>query len=165
MHFISILGIFQRISVYDTKDSHKDILEGLRDGVKVAVKQFPLDQLKSVDLQVHRYNNLRHRNLMQFYDCERFFDKNRNSEYYHIATRFYETNMESYKKENKQNLKDIEFFKQLLEALAYLHENGIVHGNITAEKFFISSEGLAILSDFGCEDRDTICVRIELILF
>lgn len=40
---------------------------------------------------------------------------------------------------------------QVLEALAYLHKNGVVHGDVRLEHILMTSDGVAVLSYFGIQ--------------
>jgi serine/threonine protein kinase len=43
----------------------------------------------------------------------------------------------------------VEYVKDIIEALTYMHEKSIAHRDIKPENIVISSEGVAKLCDFG----------------
>lgn len=45
------------------------------------------------------------------------------------------------------------YIRQVLEGLAYLHQNGIVHRNIKGSNILIDTTGVIKLTDFGCSGR------------
>lgn len=42
-----------------------------------------------------------------------------------------------------------DLFRQLATALAYLHERGVVHGDIKPSNILIADDGRPVISDFG----------------
>ncbi|KAG8724060.1 hypothetical protein FRC09_000603 [Ceratobasidium sp. 395] len=49
---------------------------------------------------------------------------------------------------------------QMSEGLAYLHQNGIVHGNFTADNVLVSEDGEAKIADFGSTRLDAYSIVI-----
>jgi serine/threonine protein kinase len=51
---------------------------------------------------------------------------------------------------NILNVKDaVEYLRDIIEALTYMHDKSIAHRDIKPENIVISSEGVAKLCDFG----------------
>ena len=60
----------------------------------------------------------------------------------------------------------VDFLRDIIEALAYLHEKSIAHRDIKPENIVISSEGVAKLCDFGWSalvesSRQTFCGTLD----
>lgn len=62
-----------------------------------------------------------------------------------------------------QNLSSEEIrtvFKQIVEGVAYLHQNGIVHQDIKPQNILMKSNGTPLISDFGIGHSFQSCARV-----
>jgi thiamine kinase-like enzyme len=121
-------------------------------GFIVAIKKVAKDKLREFRMidqfikEIKLHNSLDHPKIVKFYG---FFEEKESIylviEYMNGGTLFDYLNLVG-----TLNIKEaIEFLRDVLEGLTYMHERSIAHRDIKPENIVISSEGVAKLCDFG----------------
>lgn len=115
--------------------------------LKVLYQQFVVDKdiVARFEREARIMSRLSHPNIVQVID----FGKTENS--YFIAMEFMEgkslKELISQKKKTSKQVTDI--MAELLDALAYVHKNGIIHRDIKPSNIIITEEGSPKITDFG----------------
>ncbi|GMH37176.1 hypothetical protein BSKO_05049 [Bryopsis sp. KO-2023] len=137
------------------RGAHGFVYEAMdkKSGKFVAVKEISLagvskENLKSVKGEIELLKDLKHKNIVQYYDSE----ETRNHLY--IILEFMEngslanvidpSNFGAF----PENLVSV-YIAQVLEGLRYLHSQGVVHRDIKGANILTTKEGLVKLADFG----------------
>lgn len=96
--------------------------------------------------EIRLHSCLDHANIVRFYGCfEEGEDMYLVIEYMNGGTLFDYLN-----EVNCLGLREtVEYLRDIIEALVYMHEKSIAHRDIKPENIVISSEGVAKLCDFG----------------
>ena len=116
----------------------------LKKVVKSKVAEYKmLDQFCS---EIRLHSCLDHPNIVKFYGCfEEKEDVYLVLEYMNGGTLFDYLNEVNYLGVREA----VEYLRDIIEALVYMHEKSIAHRDIKPENIVISSEGVAKLCDFG----------------
>jgi len=137
------------------KGAHGMVYKGidLHNGDFVAVKQVSLEGMNQQDLgsimvEIDLLKNLRHKNIVKYLGSY----KTKNHLY--IFLEYAENGaLAGIIKPNKfgafpESLVAV-YMSQVLEGLAYLHEQGVIHRDVKGANILITKEGLVKLADFG----------------
>jgi serine/threonine protein kinase len=145
-------------------------VEHIKLGVRYALKTFTLRD-GHVDLFRKRFSaegkilaRLSHPNLVRVIDLD--FDEA-------LGAPYYVMDLVLYKDGETHTLDDVEpggadeerihdWFRQICDALSYIHSKGIVHRDIKLNNILIASDGRIILSDFGISKVSDEALRSEV---
>lgn len=145
-------------------------VEHVKLGVRYALKTFTLKE-GHVDLFRKRFSaegkilaRLSHPNLVRVIDLD--FDEA-------LGAPYYVMDLILYKDGETHTLDDIEpggadeeqihdWFRQICDALSYIHSMGIVHRDIKLNNILIGSDGHIVLSDFGISKVSDETLRSEV---
>lgn len=145
-------------------------VEHVKLGVRYALKTFTLRE-GHVDLFRKRFSaegkilaRLSHPNLVRVIDLD--FDEV-------LGAPYYVMDLILYKDGETHTLDDVEpggadeerihdWFRQICDALTYIHSKGIVHRDIKLNNILIASDGRIILSDFGISKVSDETLRSEV---
>lgn len=145
-------------------------VEHVKLGVRYALKTFTLQE-GHVDLFRRRFSaegkilaRLNHPNLVRVIDLD--FDEE-------LGAPYYVMDLVLYKDGETHTLDDVEpggadeeqiweWFRQLCDALAYIHSQGIVHRDIKLNNVLIGPDRRVVLSDFGISKVNNESLRSEV---
>ncbi|CAJ0956997.1 unnamed protein product, partial [Mesorhabditis belari] len=137
-----------------------------RDGKSVAAKRYKIEQLNQTidgytrlrrEIQISRFN--RHENIVEFYDV--FVEKPENPTHIWLVTERMDHTLEKYFEHLRRNDEKSEPVKrdlrhigalltQLLRALDYIHQRGIMHRDVTPQNIGMNQKEFEIkLLNFG----------------
>ncbi|KAG5482158.1 hypothetical protein CUR178_06017 [Leishmania enriettii] len=158
---------WRRMSVLG-KGSFGTVYEGItRDGKMLAVKvqELPLDycedaeEVKALQTEINLMRSLKHKNIVAYYGCQTRVLPAGNQQMEVFLELCHGGSLPSLR---RKLLKANEPFsislvrsytRQVLEGLAYLHAQNVVHRDIKGDNVLISATGEAKLADFGCSKR------------
>jgi len=122
----------------------------------VAIKRVDLRTLgpaeqKQVQQEIQFLQQYRHPNIIRLLDLERTED------FIYLALEFAESDLFTYLSRTGPLGEDQArfIFKQIVDALAYLHGNRVVHRDLKLENFVITAGGAVKIIDFGLSARVT----------
>ncbi|KAK7195084.1 protein kinase [Novymonas esmeraldas] len=158
---------WRRMSVLG-KGSFGTVYEGItQDGKLLAVKvqELPLDDgedaeaVRALQSEINLMRSLKHRNIVAYYGCqtralatgsqqmEVFLELCHGGSLASLRRKFMKA------KEHFSISLVRSYTRQVLEGLAYLHAQRVVHRDIKSDNVLISAMGEAKLADFGCSKR------------
>jgi serine/threonine protein kinase len=144
----TLLGEGTTATVFKGKD--------MTTGEAVAVKRVDLQVLgpaehKQVALEIQFLQQYRHPNIIRLLDLER------TEKYFYLVLEFAESDLFAYLSRTGALGEDQArfFFKQIVDAVAYLHGNRIAHRDLKLENFVVTSGGVIKVIDFGLSARVT----------
>ncbi|KAG5481510.1 hypothetical protein LSCM1_05528 [Leishmania martiniquensis] len=158
---------WRRMSVLG-KGSFGTVYEGItQDGKMLAVKvqEFPLDYcedaeaVRALKTEINLMRSLKHKNIVAYYGCQTRVLPAGNEQMEVFLELCHGGSLSSLR---RKFLKAKEPFsislvrsytRQVLEGLAYLHAQSVVHRDIKCDNVLISAMGEAKLADFGCSKR------------
>ncbi|KAG5481817.1 hypothetical protein LSCM4_06893 [Leishmania orientalis] len=158
---------WRRMSVLG-KGSFGTVYEGItQDGKMLAVKvqELPLDycedaeEVKALQTEINLMRSLKHKNIVAYYGCQTRVLPAGNQQMEVFLELCHGGSLPSLR---RKLLKANEPFsislvrsytRQVLEGLAYLHAQNVVHRDIKGDNVLISATGEAKLADFGCSKR------------
>ncbi len=131
----------------------------LRNGDFVALKQLPLeglseDERDNLVLEIDLLRKLNHKNIVKYYGSYR------SKLHLYIILEYVENgSLSQIIKPNKfgafpESLAAV-YMKQILDGLAYLHEQGVIHRDIKGANILTTKEGVVKLADFGVATMST----------
>ncbi|KAG9096719.1 hypothetical protein FS749_007880 [Ceratobasidium sp. UAMH 11750] len=130
-----------------------DVYQGkLRDGTQIAIKTMRLEigttddvrkHLKHAARELHIWSKCQHPNVLPLIGLVTFRDQ------IGMVSRWIERgNLPSYIQQNS-GLDRFQMSAEISAGLAYLHENGIVHGDLKGLNVLVNGDGAPMLTDFG----------------
>ena len=134
----------------------------------MAIKHFSFDigkqkdetnnEIQALVNKCQTLKELSHDNIIQYFDCESYFNDTNQNYTVNIAMEYQETNLTEFIK-NYTNINKIQnlpkkiiaqITKKILEGLKYLHENKIIHRDLKPENILMSNDGSSVkIGDFG----------------
>eukprot|EP01012_Entosiphon_sulcatum_P030961 TRINITY_DN3856_c0_g1_i1.p1 TRINITY_DN3856_c0_g1~~TRINITY_DN3856_c0_g1_i1.p1 ORF type:complete len:529 (-),score=95.77 TRINITY_DN3856_c0_g1_i1:177-1763(-) len=139
----------------------------LKGGKFVAVKQVEFgnqsqdadDMLSTFQHELNLMKRLRHRNIVRYLGSEYSHSEN-------VLNIFIEYVPGGSLASISQKFKSLDmettrvYTRQILEGLAYLHENEIIHRDIKGDNILVDDNGIIKLADFGCSKKlDALCSK------
>ncbi|GMF12872.1 unnamed protein product [Phytophthora lilii] len=106
---------------------------------------------------LNAWHRLRHRNILQLFGACVI-----GSQCFFVCEDADQGNLTDYTRKHRINPKLLwDVFVQVTEGLAFLHENGIVHGRLTCKNILVADGDTPKLSDFGFEAIRTLSVSMS----
>lgn len=124
-------------------------------GVTVAVKRALTTSvaeadIKAIELEIQLLNNLSHENIVKYIDCVKQ-DGN-----LHIILEYAEAGTLSnlFKDTTLSEKLIVNYTRQVLQGLEYLHNQGVIHRDIKSSNILSTKDGVIKLSDFGVATKE-----------
>ncbi|KAG6890511.1 hypothetical protein C0995_007710 [Termitomyces sp. Mi166 len=134
------------VTIYDMplcSGRFSDVYMGEWKGCPVCFKVVKLSQPMISSKEADRWRQLHHPNVLPFYGIYQ------NNKQISLATPWMKNgNITEYLKRNHTSNR-VRFVDDVARGLKYLHENGIVHGDLKGKNVLVSEDGRAVLADFG----------------
>ncbi|KAG0052632.1 hypothetical protein BGZ83_002348 [Gryganskiella cystojenkinii] len=115
--------------------------------IDMVSRPFNQDEREAIDMEVSIVRTVHHANIINFIDVH--LTKN----FIYIVTELAEgSTLIEYERNNNHYLTEIDsrhIFKQLCEAVAYLHNMGVIHRDIKSENIMVDDNLKVTLIDFG----------------
>ncbi|KAF8597275.1 kinase-like protein [Ceratobasidium sp. AG-I] len=121
----------------------------LRNNFKVAIKRMRSNFVsegkatKRTARELHTWSKLRHRNILEVLGLAVFGEK------LAMVSPWMENGNIMQHLDNHPDLNRYAVVAQVVEAVVYLHEVGVVHGDIKGDNILVSGDGTLKLTDFG----------------
>eukprot|EP00002_Diphylleia_rotans_P007251 TRINITY_DN1675_c0_g3_i2.p1 TRINITY_DN1675_c0_g3~~TRINITY_DN1675_c0_g3_i2.p1 ORF type:complete len:739 (-),score=134.13 TRINITY_DN1675_c0_g3_i2:1203-3419(-) len=120
-------------------------------GEFVAIKQIPLanvpkDQIVNIEMEIDLLSRLKHQNIVKYHGHIKTKD------YLYIVLEFVESGSLQHVLKSFGKFPEslaIGYISQVLQGLAYLHDQGVVHRDIKGANILTTKEGVVKLADFG----------------
>ncbi|KAH0589950.1 hypothetical protein H2248_000136 [Termitomyces sp. 'cryptogamus'] len=123
-----------------------DIYVGEWSGRSVCFKVVRLPRVSSIKIsssEVDRWRQLSHPNILPFYGIYQ------NDKQVSLASPWMKKGDITEYLKHDQTSDRVHFFDDVAQGLKYLHENGIVHGDLKGKNVLVNEDGRAVLADFG----------------
>ncbi|CAG9572274.1 putative protein kinase [Leishmania major strain Friedlin] len=158
---------WRRMSVLG-KGSFGTVYEGItQDGKMLAVKvqELSLDDgddaeaVKAVKAEINLMSSLKHKNIVTYYGCQTRVLPTGNQQMEVFLELCHGGSLASLRRKFVKAKEPFSislvrsYTRQVLEGLAYLHAQNVVHRDIKSDNVLISAMGEAKLADFGCSKR------------
>ncbi|TPP55116.1 Protein kinase domain family protein [Leishmania donovani] len=158
---------WRRMSVLG-KGSFGTVYEGItQDGKMLAVKvqELSLDDgedaeaVKAVKAEINLMRSLKHKNIVTYYGCQTRVLPTGNQQMEVFLELCHGGSLASLRRKFVKAKESFSislvrsYTRQVLEGLAYLHAQNVVHRDIKSDNVLISAMGEAKLADFGCSKR------------
>ncbi|CBZ33202.1 protein kinase, putative [Leishmania donovani] len=158
---------WRRMSVLG-KGSFGTVYEGItQDGKMLAVKvqELSLDDgedaeaVKAVKAEINLMRSLKHKNIVTYYGCQTRVLPTGNQQMEVFLELCHGGSLASLRRKFVKAKEPFSislvrsYTRQVLEGLAYLHAQNVVHRDIKSDNVLISAMGEAKLADFGCSKR------------
>ncbi|XQJ26233.1 protein kinase, putative [Leishmania guyanensis] len=158
---------WRRMSVLG-KGSFGTVYEGItQDGKMLAVKvqELPLDDgedaeaVKALKTEINLMRLLKHKNIVAYYGCQTRVLPTGNQQMEVFLELCHGGSLASLRRKFSKAKEPFSislvrsYTRQVLEGLAYLHAQNVVHRDIKSDNVLISAMGEAKLADFGCSKR------------
>ncbi|CBZ25405.1 putative protein kinase [Leishmania mexicana MHOM/GT/2001/U1103] len=158
---------WRRMSVLG-KGSFGTVYEGItQDGKMLAVKvqELSLDDgedaeaVKAVKTEINLMRSLKHKNIVTYYGCQTRVLPTGNQQMEVFLELCHGGSLASLRRKFVKAKEPFSislvrsYTRQVLEGLAYLHAQNVVHRDIKSDNVLISAMGEAKLADFGCSKR------------
>ncbi|CAD8105687.1 unnamed protein product [Paramecium primaurelia] len=148
--FCQLIGQGQFSKVMLVKNSGKSYALKLLD--KVQIQKYNLYQ--QVQREIDNQSKLKHGNIVQL------FTHFQDNQKIYLVTEYCEKGSLYQKQFTKYKIKDI--IKQIIIAIQYIHQMGIMHRDIKPENIYITQDDIVKIGDFGCsiqkgQRRKTFC--------
>lgn len=138
-----------------------------------AIKIIPLqksddkDEIMELTKEIEILSKLDHENIVRYYtscklkDCDDVFGKEDvyfciQMQYCKKTLRTFNDNFISAQETEKQRLL-LKIFKQILDGLKYIHDNGIMHRDLNPNNIFLTESEIIKIGDFGSSRQTAVC--------
>ncbi|KAK1942366.1 Tyrosine-protein kinase JAK2 [Phytophthora citrophthora] len=112
----------------------------------VVVKEVPVVELRRFLKEVNTWHGLRHANVAPFYGAN-----HRKDPLFIVSQYAAKGELVEYLKREKNQGRDLVWrkLKEVVAGLAYLHSQGVVHGDLKGDSIVVNDNGIAMLTNFG----------------